>query len=260
MKVRITLSEEKQEELMESLEDWEFDGKIIRKISDSEIEISIVSSQMPAILDILNGISEDSRPFRHIPEQFIKSDVTAVISNMNDEEEKEMAEINMDNLVESKIDVFAKFNKQLAVVTAGNMESFNSMTIGWGMMGNVWGHPGSALTIYVSPDRYTHKFLEENEYFTVSFFPESHKKDVIVLGRTSGRDGNKIEQTSLTPKALSHGVGFEEAELTFVCKKIYSHQFELEKTPVHMAKIYESLTPHVEYIGYIEDVNGTVNS
>ena len=26
----------------------------------------------------------------------------------------------------------------------------------------------------------------------------------------------------------------------------------------NMAKIYESLTPHVEYIGYIEDVNGIV--
>lgn len=169
-----------------------------------------------------------------------------------------MREITMKNLVDAKIDVFAKFNKHLAVVTAGEMDSFNSMTIGWGMMGNVWGHPGSALTIYVSPDRYTSRFLEENDWFTVSFFPESHKQDLIVLGRTSGRDGNKIEKTSLTPKALSHGVGFEEAELTFVCRKIYSHQFEADKTPAHMAKIYETLTPHIEYIGYIEDVFGTV--
>lgn len=258
MQITVKLAAERQHELHESLEDWEFDGKMTRKISDVEIRMNIVSSQMPAVLDILSGISGDSRPFRHIPEQFMKKDITIAISNMNDKEKKEMAEINMENLVETKIDVFAKFNKQLAVVTAGDMDNFNSMTIGWGMMGNIWGHPGSALTIYISPDRYTYKFLEENDYFTVSFFPESHKKDVIILGRTSGRDGNKIEQTSLTPKALSHGVGFEEAELTFVCKKIYSHQFELEKTPEHMAKIYESLTPHVEYIGYIEDVNGIV--
>ena len=258
MIVRITMSAEKQKELTETLADWEFDEGLIRRINDQEIEMDIISSQMPALLDILSGISNDSAPFRHIPEQFMKKDITIAISNMKDKEEKEMAEINMENLVEAKIDVFAKFNKQLAVVTAGDMDNFNSMTIGWGMMGNIWGHPGSALTIYVSPDRHTYKFLEENDYFTVSFFPESHKKDVIVLGRTSGRDGNKIEQTTLTPKALTHGVGFEEAELTFVCKKIYSHQFELEKTPEHMAKIYESLTPHVEYIGYIEDVNGIV--
>lgn len=42
-----------------------------------------------------------------------------------------MREITMKNLVDAKIDVFAKFNKQLAVVTAGEMDSFNSMTIGW---------------------------------------------------------------------------------------------------------------------------------
>lgn len=35
----------------------------------------------------------------------------------------------------------------------------------------------------------------------------------------SGRDGDKVVLTSPTPKALEQGVGFKQAELTFVCKK-----------------------------------------
>lgn len=169
-----------------------------------------------------------------------------------------MKEVTMDNLINTKIDVFAKFNQQLAVVTAGTIDDFNAMTIGWGMMGNVWGHPGSAITIYVSPDRYTHEYLEREEYFTISFFSEKYRNDVITLGRISGRDENKINYTSLTPVEMDNGVGFKEAELTFLCKKIYEHDSEKEKMPAHMQKIYETLTPHTEYTGYIEDVKGFI--
>ena len=155
-----------------------------------------------------------------------------------------MQTITMENLVDTKIDVFARFNKQLAVVAAGTIDDFNAMTIGWGMMGNIWGHPGSAITIYVSPDRYTANYLRKEEYFTVSFFPEEYRKYVVKLGTTSGRDGDKIAATSLTPVRKSHGGGFEQAELTFVCRKLYANDFEKEKMPEHMRKTYESLTPH----------------
>lgn len=165
----------------------------------------------------------------------------------------------MEDLVSAKIDVFSKFHQQKAVVCAGSMEDYNCMTIGWGMMGNVWKHPGSALTIYVSPDRYTWKYLENNEYFTVSFFPKEYEKDVMYLGLHSGRDEDKVANTRLTPKRMEHGVGFEEASLTFVCKKAYSHQFDVEKVPAHMREtVYTKIAPHYEYIGFIEAVEGDV--
>ena len=166
--------------------------------------------------------------------------------------------ITKDNFLEQKYDVFLKFNKQLAVVAAGNIENFNAMTIGWGMMGNVWGHPGSAVTIYVSPDRYTYEYLEANEFFTVSFFPEAFREDLMTLGNNSGRNCDKIAMTSLTPRKLDLGVGFEEAELTFVCRKIYSNQFVKEKVPADVAKVYQRISPHQEYIGYIEDAFGVI--
>ena len=98
-------------------------------------------------------------------------------------------------------EVFQLFNDRWALATAGSMENYNTMTIGWGSMGTLWGPPHKGkpvLTIYVSPARYTHTFLEQNDYFTVSFFPEEYRKDLALLGSRSGRDGDKVALTALT--------------------------------------------------------------
>lgn len=168
--------------------------------------------------------------------------------------------INKDNFIDAKYDVFKKFHSQLGVVSVGEEGDFRCMTIGWGMMGNVWGHPGSAITVYVHPSRYTFEYMQEKEYFVVSFFPEQYHDDVFQLGRTSGRDGDKVAQTRLTPKTIEHGVGFEEAELTFVCRKISAQQFKLENCPQHMVDgIYSKMEPHYMYIGFIEDAFGVID-
>ena len=44
---------------------------------------------------------------------------------------------------------------------------------------------------------------------------------------------DKISLTSLTPKMLRNAVGFEEAELTFVCKKIYAVRMEKEDLQIY---------------------------
>ena len=166
--------------------------------------------------------------------------------------------VNKDNFVELPYDIFRKFNRQAAVLTAGGIGDFNSMTIGWGAMGNLWGHPGSAITIYVSPDRYTWSFLERNDWFSVCFFPERYREDVLTLGRLSGRDTDKIAHTGLTCAGDDKAVWFEQAELTFLCRKVYSHQFDAEKVPEQARRMYQRLTPHYEYIGFIEDVFGQI--
>ena len=168
-------------------------------------------------------------------------------------------QITRENFIEARYDVFKKFHQQLAVVTTGNIDDFRCMTIGWGAMGNVWGHPGSTLTIYINPARYTFDYMQKNDHFTVCFFPEAYRKDVMTLGTKSGRDVDKVALTSLTPKALENGVGFEQAELTFVCKKLYADQFKLEKTPENVRNgIYAKFEPHWFYIGAIEDAFGAV--
>lgn len=114
-----------------------------------------------------------------------------------------------------------------ALVTAGTKETgWNTITIGWGDAGVLWSRP--TLTVFVHPWRHTHQFLLDNDYFTVQLFDNEHKRDLGILGSKSGRDGDKVALTGLTPKALEHGMTFEEATTTFVCKKIYSHAIDLD--------------------------------
>jgi len=168
-----------------------------------------------------------------------------------------MMQITNENFRQASYDVFQKFTDQYAIVTAGDLGDFNCMTLGWGMMGNVWGHPGPALTIYVQPSRYTFEYMQKNEYFTVSFLPGEYHEDARVLGRISGRDGDKIAHTHLHPVALSHGVGYEEAELTFVCKKICAQQFDISCVPDFMKEgMYKTYAPHYFYIGAVVDAFG----
>ena len=168
-----------------------------------------------------------------------------------------MKEVTMENIKELEYKVFEKFSRQKAVISAGKADDFNSMTIGWGMLGNVWRvNPG--ITVYVSPSRYTWQFMEKNDYFTVCFFPKEYEEDVMTLGRISGRDGDKIVHTKLTVKPLEHGVSFNEAELTLVCKKMYAKQFDAELVPDSAKEMYKRFEPHYEYIGQIVDVFGTI--
>ena len=152
-------------------------------------------------------------------------------------------------------EVFQMFNDRWALATAGDLNDFNTMTIAWGSMGTIWGPPHQGkpiLTVYVSPARYTHSYLEKNDYFTVSFFPEAYRRDLGVLGSRSGRDGDKVALTKLTPIPVEHGVDFAEAELSFVCRKLYVHQFEKERVPQEVAEwIYTRVPPHSMFIGEI---------
>ncbi len=144
------------------------------------------------------------------------------------------------------------FNKDWALVTAGNEKSFNTMTIGWGGLGTLWSKP--VATVYVKPCRYTHDFLESNDYFTVSFFDEKHKKALGVLGTRSGRDCDKVALSGLTPKFLQHGVTFCEAYATLVCKKIYRQDLDLNAIPQDaVERYYQGEAPHTMYVGEVTE-------
>ena len=142
------------------------------------------------------------------------------------------------------------FNRDWALVTAGTIDRFNTMTISWGGMGTLWSRP--VATVYVKPSRYTHEFMENNDYFTVSFFPEKYREDLGILGSKSGRDGDKVALTSLTPKAGEQWVSFEEAEHVLVCRKIYRQDLDLSVIPDLAVKAhYRTEAPHTMYIGEV---------
>lgn len=166
------------------------------------------------------------------------------------------------NVKEFNTDIFQLFDDQWALVTAGNPENFNTMTISWGTLGSLWGDARKGkniCTVFVKPARYTHKFMEENEYFTVSFYHKEYLKALGILGSKSGRDGDKVAGAGLTPKFLDKGVTFEEAHTTFVLRKIYRHDLDKKEIPQDVVEHFYATDelgdiPHTMYIGEIVDL------
>ena len=145
------------------------------------------------------------------------------------------------------------FDEQWALLTAGPKDHFNTMTISWGGMGTLWAKP--VITLYVKPCRYTYEFMENNDYFVVSFFGGQYKKDLGILGSRSGRDGDKLSLTSLTPVEIEHGMTYKEATQTIICRKIYEQDLDKQKIPQEAIDRYYSDEPvHKMYVGEVINI------
>ena len=122
-------------------------------------------------------------------------------------------------------EVFRVFGTQNALLTAGDRDVCNTMTIGWCQLGRLWSIP--VCTVYVRPERYTYAFMESYDYFTVSVLPLSDRQTAQVCGTKSGRDIDKIKECGLT---LRRGAGdapfFDEAEWVLVCRKLYAQDLD----------------------------------
>ncbi len=149
--------------------------------------------------------------------------------------------------------IFEQFDKKWALLSAGTAEDFNTMTISWGGMGTLWHKP--VVTVYVRDSRYTYEYMENNEYFTVSFYPQEYKKTLGVLGTKSGREMDKIHESGLTPKDVLESVTFEEAEVTLVCRKLFKQELDVSQMPEDVAKtFYDGMAPHMMVIGEVVDI------
>ena len=127
------------------------------------------------------------------------------------------------------------------------------MTISWGGMGTLWGKP--VVTAYVRQSRYTHKYLDENEYFTVSFYPEDMKSVLGVFGSKSGRDIDKMHYEGLTAKPVGETVTFAEAEVTFLCRKLFKQKLDEANMPKEVVDAYYSSNDsHDMYIGEVVEI------
>ncbi len=175
----------------------------------------------------------------------------------------------MADFKEMEFKAFELFEKEWALVTAGNMEHYNGCTVGWGSLGNFWSNVGRndrpIVTVMIHPARYTSKFMLDEEYFTVSFFDPEYKKALGYMGSHSGREEDKARGAGLTPMAASHSVTFKEAKLTFVCKKVMSHEIKKEELDTSIQEYYaekpaiytdgkDGWTPHYMFMGEVVEV------
>lgn len=153
-------------------------------------------------------------------------------------------------LEELDFNPFKKIGREWMLITAGDENGVNTMTASWGGVGVLWGE--NVATAYIRPQRYTKKFVDEQEVFTLSFF-DGYKKELGVLGTVSGRDTDKIKDVNFHVAMIDGVPTFEEAKLVLVVKKMYIDDLKPKKFVEKEAdeKFYPEKDYHTFYIGKI---------
>ena len=154
------------------------------------------------------------------------------------------------NLEDLDQNVFKLIGTDWMLITAGSMESWNTMTASWGTLGILWGK--TVCFCFVRDSRFTYEFMNEHNLFSLSFFDETHRDALDYCGSHSGRDVDKAKETGLNPFLLDGALTFEQARLVLVCKKIYHQDIDPEKfldPDIHSH--YPEKDYHRMYIGEI---------
>lgn len=127
---------------------------------------------------------------------------------------------------ELKENIFNTLTKDWMLLTVEGEGVVNTMTVGWGGIGVMWGK--DVVFVVVRPERYTHKLLETAETFSLSAFDGSYKKQLGYCGSVSGRVENKIEKCGFTLQRCGATPYIAESRLTFVCRKLTATDFAPE--------------------------------
>lgn len=160
-------------------------------------------------------------------------------------------EQNIENFI---CNPFSKIGKEWMLITAGDQEKFNTMTASWGSLGVMWGK--NVAFTFIRPQRYTKKFIDNNDTFSLCFFDEKFKKDLSYLGSVSGKNEDKISKTDLNVDFIENTPYFKEASLVMICKKLYAQNLEpncfIDKSLDN--KWYENKDYHTMYVSEIQKI------
>ncbi len=115
---------------------------------------------------------------------------------------------------------FELIGKDWALLTAKNGDGCNTMTASWGGVGIMWNKP--VTFAFVRPQRFTFGLIEDEEYFSMSFYPEEYRKALTFCGTKSGRNVDKVKECGFTPIFDEKAPYFAEAKLVFICRKLYA--------------------------------------
>jgi len=139
------------------------------------------------------------------------------------------------------------------LVCACNGDKWNGMTISWGGVGELWNK--DVVFAFIRPQRYTKKFMDNSDYFTVSFFDEDMKNALKICGSKSGKDCDKMALAGFTPEFDGEAVYPKEAKLVLKCRKIAVQKMDnagfLDQK---IEECYPNEDYHFIYVGEIKKV------
>ncbi len=153
------------------------------------------------------------------------------------------------------------WNSAWFLLTCGDFKTnhFNCMTVSWGGFGTLWNLP--IAMVVVRPSRFTFEFINQYNDFSLCAFPGQYRKALNLLGSQSGRDGDKIAASGLTPMAageISSPV-YREADLMLECRKLYWQDIDPENfIDKNILEHYPEEDFHRMFLGEIMAIQGEI--
>lgn len=140
-----------------------------------------------------------------------------------------------------------------AFLTVRHAGRDNTMTIGWGTLGVIWGQP--IFSVLVRPSRYTFGLLEASGEFTVSIPLNDMSRALAVCGSKSGRDLDKFAAAGLqklpglrvaTPVIAGAGLHYE-------CKVVFRQPMAPETLDASLREsFYGNGDHHTLFFGQVQ--------
>lgn len=128
----------------------------------------------------------------------------------------------------------------------------NTMAIGWGTPGIIWGKP--IFTVFVRPSRHTYDLLEGNGDFTINVLPPSMKDVIEYCGTVSGRDADKFLEKHLTavPARSVSAPVIDQSLITYECRTVHRNDLRPDALAVDIKdSAYAAGDYHRLYFGLI---------
>lgn len=148
--------------------------------------------------------------------------------------------------------LFTMVGKEFFAITAGTEDHYNSMVGSGGGFGMLFRKPTAWCVLRA--DRYTLELIEKNRAFTLSYFADDHREQMLFLGSKSGRDSCKMEESLLTGITTPSGnISFKESRLVIECSLTEittpaPDDFYTEETREYFSKAYREAGEYRKYI------------
>ncbi|MDE7030325.1 MAG: flavin reductase, partial [Lachnospiraceae bacterium] len=124
---------------------------------------------------------------------------------------------------------------------------------GWGGVGVLWGK--NVAFIFVRDSRYTKEFIDNSEFFSISFMGKEYKEALNYCGSHSGRSSDKVAEAGLTWNYKLAIPFIDEGSFILLCHKLSAVKLTSDTfLSPEIAKWYKDGDMHTMYIAEIIDL------
>jgi flavin reductase (DIM6/NTAB) family NADH-FMN oxidoreductase RutF len=148
--------------------------------------------------------------------------------------------------------VFTLAGKDYFAITAGKEDHYNSMIGSGGGLAVLFKKP--ATWCVIRADRYTLELILKEQTYTMSYFPDEYREQMLFLGSKSGRNSEKMKEVALTSVQTPFGdMSFKEARLIIECtlKQITTpnpNDFYSQEAKDYIKEAYKKESDYRKYV------------